>query len=313
MLRAIDIHGLLRRVVRQADPADARREAEPLDVGNLQGAVIAAIVVGQPVAVAVETLGFGVAGVQHRGANCNDRAVELEPGDSLLLYGAWPEVDKLVGDRDVLVVDSPDLIRRQAVPLGPKAYQAIAVLLSMVVLLAFGIVPPAIAGLLAAGAMVLTGVLSSAQAYRAVSWQTIVLVGGLIPLSTAMRTSGASDLIAERLLAVVGGHGPLLVMFGLFVLITVLGLVISNTATALIVLPVALAVAADAGISVQPILMLVAIACAASVLTPVQTPANLMVMGPGGYRFGDYAKFGLPILAFWLLVALVVVPLVWPY
>lgn len=238
---------------------------------------------------------------------------EVEPGDAMLLYGPWPAVETLSDDHDVLVVDSPDLHRRQAVALGPKALRAGVILVGMVVLLAFDLVPPAIGGLLAAAAMVLTKVVSSPQAYRAVSWETVVLVGGLIPLSTALRESGAADEIADQVLRVAGDAHPLVLMVVLFGLIAVLGLVISNTATVLISLPIVIAAATETGISPQPVLMLTAVAASAALLTPVQTPANLMVMAPGGYRFGDYWRLGLPIMLFWLAVCLVVIPLVWPF
>ena len=146
------------------------------------------------------------------------------------------------------------------------------------------------------------GWLSGQQAYRAVSWQTVVLVGGLIPLSTAIQESGAADRIAGLLIDVVGGGGPYLLVVGIFVLTAGLGQVISNTATVLIIVPIAVAAALETGVSVQPVLMVVAVAGAASLLTPIATPANLMVMGPGGYRFGDYWRLGLPVLLLWLVV-----------
>lgn len=249
--------------------------------------------------------------IQHHGKDCGQVPVRLRAGDALLVYGAWSAVDSLTEVRDVVVVDSPDLIRRQ-VPLGPRAIEAAIILAAMVVLLTLDLVPPAIAGLLAAGAMVLGRVLSSEQAYRSVAWETVILVGGLIPLSTAIRVSGAGDDIAEHVIDLVGTGRPLLLMVVMFVLTTVLGLVLSNTATVLIVLPIALAVAAEGDLSVQPMLMLLAVACSGALLTPVQTPANLMVMAPGGYRFGDYWRLGLPILVLWFAVAMLVIPIVWP-
>jgi di/tricarboxylate transporter len=253
-----------------------------------------------------------ILGVRRLGQERGARSTTLQEGDALLVHGSWAVVDQLVEHRDVLVVNSPDLVRRQSIPLGTKAPRAIGVLVVMIALLAFGVVPPAVAGLGAAVAMVLLGVVGSAQAYRSVSWQTVVLIGGLIPLSVAIRQSGAADLIADALLAVIGEGHPVLVLVAVFALTALLGQFISNTATVLIVLPVALAAAAESGVSPLPVLMVLAIAGAASFLTPVATPANMMVMAPGGYRFGDYWRLGLPLLLAWLVVALVVVPLVWP-
>ena len=125
--------------------------------------------------------------VQRQGKDRGLEPMELDAGDSILLNGRWSALDQLNRDRDVLLVDAPDIVRRQAVPWGAKATTAVAVLGLLVAMLASGQVPPAIAGLVAATAMVLTRVVTAAQAYRAVSWQTVVLVGALIPLSTAIR------------------------------------------------------------------------------------------------------------------------------
>lgn len=251
--------------------------------------------------------------VGHMGRDRGSRETVLTERDSLLLHGPWAIIDTLVDDRDVLVTDSPDRVRRQAVPFGARAVEAVVILGAMVVLLATGAVPPAVAGLAAAGAMVAFRVVSPQQAYRAVSWQTIVLLGGLIPLSTAISSSGAADLIAGALLAAVGTSSPYLLIIALFLLTASLGQIISNTATVLIVVPIAVAAALETGISPAPVLMFVAVAGSSSFLTPIATPANMMVMGPAGYRFGDYWRFGLPLLATWLVIALVVIPLAWPF
>jgi di/tricarboxylate transporter len=254
-----------------------------------------------------------VLGIRRLGKDVGSRSVELTVGDSLLLHGRWSAVEELVDHRDVLLVDSPELLRRQGVPLGPRSGRAVVIMLLMVALLALGLVPPAIAGLAAATAMVLTRVITPNQAYRAVSWQTVVLIGGLIPLSTAIQTSGAADLVARRLIDLVGVGRPYLLLAALFALAAVLGQVVSNTATVLIVVPIAVAAAQETGVSVQPVLMLVAVAGAASLLTPIATPGNMMIMGPGGYRFGDYWRLGLPVLLLWMAVAVAVIPLVWRF
>ena len=251
--------------------------------------------------------------VQRLGKDRPRQQTELVAGDALLLQGSWAALDALSQDRTVLVVDSPDVIRRQAVPWGAKATTAVVIVAGMVILLAFGIVPPAIAGLVAAVAMVLTRVVGVQQAYRAVSWPTVVLIGGLIPLTTAIRTSGAADRIASVITALVGDGRPYVLLLAMFVLTAVLGQIVSNTATVLIVTPIAVSAAAATHTSVQPVLMLIAVAGSAALLTPIATPANLMVMSPGAYRFGDYWKLGLPVMAWWLVVSLVVIPLVWRF
>jgi di/tricarboxylate transporter len=251
--------------------------------------------------------------VQRMGKDRGNKHTELAEGDAILVHGPWPALDELTRDRDVLLVDSPELVRRQAVPWGPKASVAVVILAAMVVLLATGAVPPAMAGLLAATAMVLTKVVGPRQAYRAISWQIVVLIGALIPLSGAIQSSGGADRIADLIIDGVGPGRPYLLLLALFGLTAALGQMVSNTATVLIVAPIAVAAAQGTGTSVKPVLMLIAVAGAASLLTPISTPANMMIMSPAGYRFGDYWKLGIVVMAWWLLTALVIVPFVWPF
>jgi di/tricarboxylate transporter len=234
-------------------------------------------------------------------------------GDILLLQGAWGDLEYHLDDPDVLVVDPPAQVRRQAVPLGPGAPQVLVIVAGMVILLVASLVPPAVAGLLAAGAIVLSRVLTVEQAYRGIAWTTVILVAGMIPLSTAMVATGAAETLAERLIDVVGEAGPHMLLLGLVLLTFTLGQLISNMATALIVIPIAVSAAAESDVSPKPLLMGVCVASAAAFLTPVATPANLMVMGPGGYRFGDYWKLGLPLLALFGVVAVLLVPLIWSF
>jgi di/tricarboxylate transporter len=238
---------------------------------------------------------------------------KLVVGDTLLLQGTWGALDEHLDDPDVVVIHEPDLVRRQAVPLGPGAKRALTVLAAMVLLVATGAVPPAAAGLLAAGAIVVSAVLSIEQAYRGINWTTVILVAGMIPLSTAMSESGAAERLANGLVDVVGDAGPQALLLGLVVLVFVLGQLISNMATALIVLPIAISAAGELDVSAKPVLVAVTVAAAAAFLTPVATPANLMVMEPGGYRFGDYWKLGLPLLVLFGAVAVVLVPVFWSF
>ena len=237
----------------------------------------------------------------------------LEAGDVLLLQGTWKALDHHLDDPDVLVVDDPDEVRRQVARLGPSARRALVVVAGMVILLATGVTPPAAAGLLAASAIVLAGVLTIEQAYRGIQWTTVILVAGMLPLSTAMTQSGAANQLADGLVDLVGDLGPRALVLGLVLLVFVLGQLISNMATALIVIPIAVSAAAEIDVSAKPVLMAVCVSAAAAFLTPVATPANLMVMEPGGYRFGDYWKLGLPMLALFGIVAVFLVPVIWSF
>jgi len=183
----------------------------------------------------------------------------------------------------------------------------------MVVLLATGLVPAVVAALLAAGAMILLRVVTVQQAYRGISWTTVLLVAGMIPMATAVGKSGAGELVASVIVDAVGDSGPLVLLAALFVITVVFGQLISNTATALVMIPIAVSAAAQLDVSARPVLMSVCVASAAAFLTPVATPANMMVMGPGGYRFGDYWKLGLPLILVFFVVSVGLVPLIWRF
>ena len=251
-----------------------------------------------------------VLAVQRKGEDLSGET-ELAVGDTMLMQGEWGALEYHLDDPELLVVDQPSLVRRQAVPLGPGAKRALVILAAMVVVLATGALPAAVAGLAAAGAIVVSGVLTIDQAYRGIAWTTVILVAGMISLSTAMTTSGAAQTLADNLAAAV--NGPYALLVGLVALTFVLGQLISNMATALIVIPIAVSAAAELDVSPKPVLMAVCVASAAAFLTPVATPANLMVMEPGGYRFTDYWKLGLPLLALFGLVAVLLVPAIWSF
>lgn len=238
---------------------------------------------------------------------------KLAAGDALLVQGSWEALDRHLADPAVLVVDSPAVVRKQAVPMGLGARAAIVILLAMVAMLAFGIVQPAIAGLIAAVAVVLCGLLKVEEAYRAINWTTVILVGAMMPLSTAMFQTGAAQLLADSLIHALGDAGPRALLIGLFLICAVMGQVISNTATALIVFPIAVMAAKGLGVNVTPVLMSVNVACAAAFLTPIATPVNLMVMGPAGYKFTDYWKLGGLMMLMFFVVAVFWVPVVWPF
>lgn len=248
-----------------------------------------------------------------RGGDELDGRVELQAGDVLLLKGRWDDLDVNLRDPDVVVVDEPDAVRRQAAPLGWRAWTALGILLGMVVLLSTGALPPAVTGLLAAAAMVLTNVVSVKRAHRSIVWTTLLLVAGMIPMSTAITQTGAAAAIASSLVQLVGNAGPTVALLALAVVAVIFGQLISNTATALIIAPIAVSVAASMHVSPTPFLMGMVVVCAAAYLTPVATPANLMVMGPSGLRFGDYWKFGLPYVLLSIAVGVFYVPLIWSF
>ncbi|MHA7306476.1 SLC13 family permease [Arthrobacter sp. TMN-49] len=250
---------------------------------------------------------------QRAGKNPESGASHVKAGDTLLLQGSWNALDQHTRDQNVLLVDSPDAIRRQTVPLGPGALPALVILVAMVIMMTTNIVPAAVAALLAAMAMVLSRVVTVSQAHRSMSWQTLILVAGMIPLSAAITKTGTAEMLANGIVYLTGGSSPYVLLLGIFVVTAVLGQLISNTATALIIIPIALSVAGEAGLSPLTVLMCVSVASSAALLTPIATPANMMIMRPAGYKFGDYWKFGLVIMALYVAVAVFLVPVFWPF
>jgi len=265
---------------------------------------------GELVVVAVQRNGQELSGTG-LGEGTRAAGIALQAGDHLLLQGTWRALDRLARDRDVMAIDSPDAVRRQAVPLGPGSTLMLAIVAAMVLSMAAGILPASVCVLLAAMAVIACGILSVPQAYRAIDWNTIVLVASMLPLSTAMYRSGVAAQMADFLVSAMGGPNPAMLLAGLFLFTVLLGQVISNTATAMIVIPIAVMAAGELGISAKPVLMSMNVGASAAFLTPVATTSNLIVFGPGGYRFGDYWKLGLVLVAFYFVIAVFWVPLVW--
>ena len=236
----------------------------------------------------------------------------IQAGDAVLVQGPWDALERYVRSSDVIPVTSPHALRR-SVPLGQGAKRSLGILIVMVVLLATGLVPPVVTGLLAVGALVLSGVLNVPQMFRSIAWTTVVLIAGMIPLSTAFTASGADAVIAQVVLGLLGDASPHLALLALGILTIVLGQFISNVATVLVIAPISLALAQSLEVSVQPFMMSLIVVGAASFLTPIATPANLMVMQPAGYRFGDYWRLGLPLTLLFLAFGVLYVPLLWPF
>lgn len=228
------------------------------------------------------------------------------------MQGPWEGLNRYVASPDVIAVMEPQSFQR-AVPLGRGWKRTLVIFGAMVVLLATGIVPSAIATLIAAGALIVARVVKIPDVYRAVPWSIVILVGGMIPLSTAFISTGAAGIVSDFVLSFVGQASPYLALLVICAISMVLGQFMSNLATVLVVMPIAVSIAQSTGLSPQPFMMALAICGAASFLTPVATAGNLMVMRPGGYRFGDYWKLGLPLMLGYLALAVFYVPLIWPF
>jgi di/tricarboxylate transporter len=237
----------------------------------------------------------------------------LRLGDTLLVVGPWEEIDRLGPDAAGVVVLRLPAEVREVLPVPGKAAQAVACLGLVVVLMATGVVPNVQAALLGCLLMGALGVVDLNSAYRSIDWKTIVLIVGMLPFSVALQRTGGVDKAADALQAVTEGVGPRGVLAALFGITAVLGMFISNTATAVLMAPVALAVAKDLGLSPYPFAMTVALAASTAFMTPVSSPVNTLVVTPGNYRFGDFVKVGVPFSLVVLVVTVVLVPVVFPF
>jgi di/tricarboxylate transporter len=240
-------------------------------------------------------------------ANLGEMALHF--GDALLLYGSRERIQLLGSDPDFLVLTEG----AQEAPRINKAWLAVLIMAIVLTPVIFGLVPIAIMVVVGVALMVLTGCLTMDEAYRAIEWKAVFLIAGMIPLGIAMQKTGAASFVATWMVNLLGVYGPTAVMAGLYILTSLTSQVMPNPAAAVLLAPIALNTANDLGISPYTLMMTVAIAASAAFLSPVGHPANLLVMGPGGYRFSDYIKLGLPLTLVILVVVILVMPIFWPF
>ncbi len=242
----------------------------------------------------------------------NLKTTPLEFGDTLLVQGEWKNIIDLKRHRrDFVVMGDPERLA------GPahrqKAPVALAIMAGMVVLMITGLVPVATASLLAALLMVLTGCLSMDEAYDAMDWKSIVLIAGMLPMATALEKVGLVDLAVDGTVTALGGYGPQVLLAGIFLLTTAFTQVLSNTATAVLVAPIAIATAQRIGIQPHAFVMAVAVGASMTFTSPISSPVNTLVLGAGSYRFTDFVKVGLPVILFSLVIAVLVLPVLFPF
>ena len=237
---------------------------------------------------------------------------KLEIGDTLLVIGTWKHIRQLQTDTAHLVVLNLPAEMDEVLPASGKAPQAVACLLLMVGLMISGIVPNVQAALIAGLLMGALRCIDFESAYRSIHWKSLVLIVGMLPFSLALQRTGGVDMAADGLMAVTGGAGTYVVLGSLFLITATLGLFISNTATAVLMAPVALAIAKDMHASPYPFAMIVALAASTAFMTPISSPVNTLVVGPGNYKFGDFVKIGVPLSLVVMVVCVFLVPLLLP-
>lgn len=234
-------------------------------------------------------------------------------GDTLLLAGTWRAVRRLGEQRrDMVLLDLPEEAADYA-PHRARAPQTLAVLLAVILAMATGVLPNAQAALLGCLALGLLGCIDMNSAYRSIHWQTLVLIAGMLPFALALERTGGVDIAANALVSTLGDAHPRLILAAIFAATAVLGLFISNTATAVLMAPVALTIAGTLGLAPAPFAMIVALAASTAFMTPVSSPVNTLVVGPGGYSFGDFVRVGVPFSLVTLVVCVLLVPVFMPF
>jgi di/tricarboxylate transporter len=242
----------------------------------------------------------------------NVRNEELQAGDTLLVIGPWKSIRNQQSDvKDLVVFNLPSEFE-EVLPVPGKALHAVICLLAVVALMVSGIVPNVQAALLGCLAMGALGCVDLNSAYRSIDWKTIVLIVGMLPFSIALDRTGGVDLAADALMSLIGGAGAYPVLATLFAITALLGMFISNTATAVLMAPVALAVAEDYNASPYPFAMIVALAASTAFMTPVSSPVNTLVVTPGNYTFGDFVRVGVPFSLIVMAVSVILVPWLLP-
>jgi di/tricarboxylate transporter len=254
-------------------------------------------------------LGINRPGVDER---LDLKETELRFGDTLLVQGPWSNILELRQKRrDFVVMGQPEHLL--GAPSRTKAPLAMLVLLGMLVIMVTNLMPLATASMLAALVMILTGCLSIDEAYEAVDWKSIVLIAGMLPMATALESVGLVNLAAQGFTQGLGDFDPRIVLGAFFLLTSIFTQVLSNTATTVLLAPIALASAVQLGVQPYAFLMGIAIAASMAFASPVASPANTLVMGAGHYRFSDYIKIGVPLILITLVIAMLSIPLVFPF
>ncbi|BES17527.1 SLC13 family permease [Escherichia fergusonii] len=259
--------------------------------------------------------GLNVVGLKRDGVALEGSLTDepLRLGDIILVVGNWKLIGMLAKQgRDFVVLNMPAEVS-EASPAHSQAPHAIFCLVLMIALMLTDEIPNPIAAIIACLLMGKFRCIDAESAYKAIHWPSIILIVGMMPFALALQKTGGVDLVVKGLMEVGGGKGPYIMLGCLFVLCAVIGLFISNTATAVLMAPIALAAAKTMGVSPYPFAMVVAMAASAAFMTPVSSPVNTLVLGPGNYRFSDFVKIGVPFTIIVMAVCLVIIPVMFPF
>ena len=241
-------------------------------------------------------------------------ALKLHSGDVLLVQGAWESIGSLANHPEAWVVLGSPMERADNVTFDYKAPVAAVIMLLMVCAMVFDLIPAVVAVLAAAVLTILTGCFRNAEAaYRTINWESVVLIAAMMPMSFALEKTGVTELVSRSLVAWLGNAGPMALLGGIYLTTAVLTMFISNTATAVLVAPIAISSALAVGASPLPFLMAVTFAASMCFASPFSTPPNALVMPAAPYRFMDYIRVGLPLQVAIGVVMVLVLPLIYPF
>lgn len=257
-----------------------------------------------------DNYGFDALAIWRRGEVVTRRlrSLPLRFGDALLLRGPRHRLSALRDSDEFVLLESVD----HAPMRTSRAPIAVLSMAGVIVLVMAAGMPIATAMVLGAVTMVVTGCLTMEEAYSHIDWRTVFLVAGMLPLGTAMQTTGAAQYVADRLLDVAGSLGPLGVLGGIFLLSALITQPMSNAAAVVLMVPIAIDAALSLGANVQPFVLATVIGASTSFLTPVGHKANVLVFGPGGYKFFDYTRVGGPLTLVIFTVLMLTLPVIWP-
>jgi len=257
--------------------------------------------------------------IQLLGASRNNKPltgknITIKAGDAFIIRGSWKNIEALKSLYENLVITgSPETMVKNVDIIALKSYIALGALLLMIILLVFNIIPGAVAALMCAGIMMLAGCVPISKAYKGISWTSVIMIAAMIPMGLALQKTGTAELISNSLVNYLGKIHPTILLGGIFLLTTTFSQTINNSATAVLMAPIAFMAATSLGVSPKPFMIVVAISASTAFLTPVGTTTNAMVMASGGYSFSDYIKVGGPLLLLFFAASMVLVPLIWPF
>ena len=244
----------------------------------------------------------------------NVKDMKLHAGDVLLIQGTWDDIARMSKKQTNWVVLGQPIEEAAKVTLDYKAPFAAIIMLAMIAAMVFQVIPAVAAVLIAAVLMVLTGCFRTVDdAYKTINWESIVLIAAMLPMSLALEKTGTSAIISEQLVGGLGSYGPVVLLAGIYFTTSLMTMFISNTATAVLIAPIALQSALSIGVSPYPFLLAVTVAASMCFASPFSTPPNALVMSAGKYTFMDYVKVGLPLQIIMGIVMILVLPLIFPF